>query len=199
MNHKRRTLYFCVVLFTLLAACAPRSTPTVTAAPATAAPVTLAPPVVASPTTRGAVSSPSAVPPTLVTVNLSGPEMKLGSTYPYVDGTILLAVPGGEFTMGHGGSDNPVHKVTIGDLWIYSTKVTNQQFAFCVAQGKCDPPDPTDNPAYSDFRRANDPVVGVTYAQGTAYCTFVHGALPTEAQWEKTARGPNGNLFPWGG
>jgi formylglycine-generating enzyme required for sulfatase activity len=197
MNHLRRTFYVCMVLLTVLAACAPKSTPTATAAPATAAPQTVAP-VVASPTTVTAVPSDTTIPPTLITVNLAGPPMKLGSTYPYVDGTILLAVPGGDFIMGHGGSDNPIHTVTIGDLWIYSTKVTNQQFAFCVAQGKCDPPNLTDNPAYNDFRRVNDPVVGVTYAQGTAYCTFVHGALPTEAQWEKSARGPNGNLYPWG-
>jgi formylglycine-generating enzyme required for sulfatase activity len=192
MQYLRRTSYVWLVLLTLLAACAPNSTPTATAAPAASAPA------VPSPTTLVAVPSDTTTPPTLVAVSLSGPPMAVGSMYPYVDGTILVAVPGGPFTMGHGGSDNPQHIVTLGDFWIYSTKVTNQEYARCVASGQCTAPNLIDNLGYTEYPRANDPVVGINYDQSAAYCTYVHGRLPTEAEWEKTARGPDANVYPWG-
>ena len=174
MNRMRLMFYACMVLVVLLAACAPASTPTPSAAA----------------TTLPTASSTG--------VSLAGPPMQVGSTYLYYDGTTLVAVPGGPFIMGHGGTDDPVHTVTLSDFWIYSTKVTNQQYQYCVNMQKCDPPDLTDNQGYNDFTRSNDPVVGVNYADAAAYCDFAHGQLPTEAQWEKTARGPNGNIYPWG-
>lgn len=133
-----------------------------------------------------------------VTVDLAGPPMELGSRYTYVDGTVLVAVPAGAFIMGYNFADNPVREVTVGDFWIYSTKVTNTQYALCVQSGKCTPPDPESSPTYGDARYVKFPVTGVTHAQAADYCSFVHGRLPTEAEWEKTARGPEGNIFPWG-
>lgn len=141
-----------------------------------------------------------AVEPTeaLVTIDLAGPPMEVGSKYPYVDGTILVAVPGGPFTMGYNSADNPVHEVTLSEFWIYSTKVTNSQYALCVQTGKCSPPEAINSPLFGNYRYINFPITGVNYDQAASYCTFVHGRLPTEAEWEKTARGPDGNLFPWG-
>ncbi len=136
--------------------------------------------------------------PTPVTVDLAGLAMELGATYRYVDGTLLVAVPAGPFTMGHGLEDNPEHIVTLGDYWIYQTEVTNRQYAFCVASGLCAPPDEGENPDYDDYSKANLPVVGVDYDQAASYCGWVHGRLPTEAEWEKAARGPAGNIYPWG-
>lgn len=124
--------------------------------------------------------------------------MEVGSTFPYVDGSILVAVPAGKFIMGADKADNPEHVVTLGDFWIQSTKVTNQQYALCVALGQCTPPDLTTNLRYQEIEFANNPVVGVTYDQAAAYCSFVNGRLPTEAEWEKAARGPDGNVYPWG-
>jgi len=124
--------------------------------------------------------------------------MQVGSTYLYFDGALLVAVPGGPFIMGHGGSDNPEHTVTLSDFWIYSTKVSNREFEQCVAVGKCTPPDPQDNPGYNDPEQQSNPVTGVNWAQSEAYCEYANGHLPTEAQWEKAARGPNGNIYPWG-
>ena len=102
---------------------------------------------------------------------------------------MLVAVPHGEFPMGHGTADNPEHKVVLSDFWIYSTEVTNSQYSLCVAQGWCTPPAPVDNPDFGALSVAQRPVVGVTYDQARGYCHFMGGDLPTEAQWEKAARG----------
>ena len=144
----------------------------------------------------GAASAPST--PSLVPVNLAGPEMTIGATWLYADGSLLVAVPAGVFTMGGGKLDGPPHQVNLPDFWIYRTKVTNFQYAYCVAVGGCTPPSKTANPGFDDYLRANDPVVGVDYSQASAYCTFVHARPPTEAEWEKAARGPDAALYPWG-
>ncbi len=162
-----------ILLLVGLAACAPGSTPAV---PGTGQP---------------GIPSPELV-------NLAGPEMKLGASWLYADGSLLVPVPAGVFTMGGGKTDNPAHQVDLSDFWIYRTKVTNFQYAYCVAVGQCTPPSRTENPGFTDPLRGNDPVVGVDYSQATAYCAFVHARLPTEAEWEKTARGPDANIYPWG-
>ncbi len=167
-----RRLYAGLVVL-LLAACA---------TPATSVPVTLTAPV------------PTA---TVAPVSLV-PAAAVGASMTYADGTTLVAVPNGPFKMGHGTAENPEHSVTLSDYWIYATKVTNAQYALCVAQERCTPPDPAENLEYAAFESRNDPVVGVTYDQAQAYCNYLNAALPTEAQWEKAARGPNGSSYPWG-
>ena len=196
MKRTRFMLYVGMVLMVLTASCTFSTTPTATLPPATSAPATSAP-VTSAPSTQ-APSAPPASTATTAPLDLAGPPMQVGSTYLYFDGSLLVAVPGGTFLMGHGGSDNPEHTVTLGDFWIYTTKVTNRQFQQCVAVGKCTTPDLNDDQTYSDPLHQSDPVVGVNWAQSAAYCDYAHGTLPTEAQWEKTARGPNGNLYPWG-
>jgi formylglycine-generating enzyme required for sulfatase activity len=193
-------LYVVVVFLLALAACAPKTAtattvPQVTEPPATQTatePPTLVPTVL--PTNTEAVV-PS---PTLVVFDLSGPPMQVGSTYLYVDGSILVAVPAGPFIMGHGGDDNPEHTVTLNDFWIYRSEVSNKQYALCVALGQCSPPDAATDNGYGEVLRVNEPVTGVNWDQAAAYCKFVKGRLPTEAEWEKTARGPDGNIYPWG-
>lgn len=143
-------------------------------------------------------STPTAEPSGLQPIDLAGPLMEVGSTYRYVDGTLLVAVPGGKFIMGGDKEDNPVHEVELSNFWIYSTKVTNAQYAGCVAAGKCTLPNPDHNPIFQEYKFINFPVTGVTHTQAAEYCEYVNGRLPTEAEWEKTARGPDGNLFPWG-
>jgi len=125
--------------------------------------------------------------------------MEVGSFYTYVDGAILAAVPGGPFLMGYNNYfDSKEHTVTLSDFWIYSTKVTNRMYAYCVRMGKCTVPDGRDDPSFDDPLHSNNPVVGVTWYQASEYCAFVGGRLPTEAEQEKTARGPDGNIYPWG-
>ncbi len=135
---------------------------------------------------------------TIAPVDLTGPPMEVGSTYLFVDGATLVAVPAGEFIMGNGRDDSPIKTVTLDEFWIYQAPVTNRQYAFCESVGQCTSPDLKENLVYSDPYRANDPVVGVDWSQAANYCEFVHGRLPTEAEWEKAARGPDGNTYPWG-
>jgi formylglycine-generating enzyme required for sulfatase activity len=161
------------------------------------------PPATGLPPTEPPPSPPTDIPiPTQAelkpVVDLAGPPMEVGSKYLYVDGTVLVAVPGGPFIMGYNFADNLEREVTVSDFWIYSTEVTNRQYALCVQLEKCSPPDPKNSPTYGDYRYLNHPVTGVNHTQAGEYCAFVKGRLPTEAEWEKTARGPDGNIFPWG-
>jgi formylglycine-generating enzyme required for sulfatase activity len=137
---------------------------------------------------------PTATAPPFVLV----PVVELGSSFVHMDGTTLVAIPNGEFLMGRGSADNPEHRVILSDYWIYSTEVTNSQYALCVAQGWCSEPDPDDNSEYQTHLARHRPVVGVSYDQATSYCSFVSGDLPTEAQWEKAARGVDARPYPWG-
>ena len=146
------------------------------------------------PPTEGVIEPPT---PTLVPVNLSGPQS--GDKIRWIDGSNLIYIPPGEFVMGNGGFDAPVRNVTLDGFWIYQTKVTNRMFAQCVAVGSCTAPtEELGGPVFSNPEYANHPVVGVTWDQAQAYCGWANGQLPTEAQWEKAARGLSGNLYPWG-
>jgi formylglycine-generating enzyme required for sulfatase activity len=150
----------------------------------------------APPTIPATLTAPAPT-PTSESINLAPPQ-EIGSAFVYADGTVLMAVPHGEFLMGHGMADNPEHTVILSDFWIYSTEVTNYQYSLCIDQGRCAPPDQSDNPEYQSFDGLNKPVVGVAYEQARAYCSFMNAELPTEAQWEKAARGAEGRPFPWG-
>jgi len=180
----------------MLNACNLGATPEATESPVEPSQV----PIATEPPALTEVPIVATEPPVIVPVpvDLSGPPMEVGSQFPYVDGSVLVAVPGGLFIMGHGGQDNPEHEVNVSDFWLYRAKVTNSQFAFCVLQGKCTPPSPDKNEGYGDPLKSNHPVTGVNYQQAVDYCSFVHGRLPTEAEWEKAARGPEGNIYPWG-
>lgn len=181
MKETTAKILFVLVLIALAAsACGPKSS-------ATQVPVT-----------APAATEPEPT-PTLAPIDLGGGLlMQVGATYSYVDGSTLVAVPGGEFTMGYGNEDNLEHKVTLNDFWIYRDEVTNGQYALCVSLGKCSPPTASLDIYYGQDLHRNEPVTGVKWDQAQAYCEFVNGRLPSEAEWEKTARGPAGNVYPWG-
>jgi len=176
--------FVCVLMLAFLfSACGTTPTPIVVVVTATSLP----------PTETQTVE-PTA---TLVPVPVSGPQN--GTTMKWVDGSTLVYIPPSEFIMGNGGFDAPIHAVAVDSFWMYQTKVTNRMFAQCVAVGACSAPtEELGGPVYSNPEYANHPVVGVTWDQAQTYCGWSQGQLPTEAQWEKAARGTDGNAYPWG-
>ena len=90
----------------------------------------------------------------------------------------------------------PQQNVTLGAFYMDRTEVTNAQYALCVAAGGCDPP--IDTTRYDDPAYTNHPVTNVTWAQAATYCAWADKRLPTEAEWEKAARGAEARIWPWG-
>jgi len=94
-------------------------------------------------------------------------------------------------------AEMPQHEVCIDEpFWIGQTEVTNAQYAACVEAGACAPP--VDRTAYDDPANAEHPVIQVTWPDAMAYAQWIGGTLPSEAQWEYSARGPEGWIYPWG-
>lgn len=118
------------------------------------------------------------------------------------DGAVYVYVPAGKFVMGsNDGKDDekPVHEVTQDAFWIMQTEVTNAEYKKCMDAGFCSKPGNSDwdkSELWTKF--AQHPVVHVNWDQANTYAKWAGGHLPTEAEWEKTARGPYGNTYPWG-
>jgi formylglycine-generating enzyme required for sulfatase activity len=127
------------------------------------------------------------------------PTLGIGSTMtPERDSAVMVYVSGGTFQMGsrEGYDDEqPVHNVTLDSFWIDQTEVTNAQYRKCVEDGACNEPGCWDA---SELNALDQPVVCVTWYEAQAYCEWAGGRLPTEAEWEYAARGPQGNSYPWG-
>ncbi|TAJ23092.1 MAG: formylglycine-generating enzyme family protein [Nitrospirae bacterium] len=121
-----------------------------------------------------------------------------------------VLVPAGEFEMGAEGApagpdEAPKHKVTLDAFYIGKYEVTNRQYQAFVKTTGHRPPDNPDGPKYSIWKgttpldgTAELPVINVSWNDAVAYCKWVGGRLPTEAEWEKAARGTDGRTYPWG-
>jgi formylglycine-generating enzyme required for sulfatase activity len=119
----------------------------------------------------------------------------------------MRIVPAGPFTMGAdaGGEadEHPAHAVTLDSFFLDVTEVTNEAYGACVAAKACREKDleiASRNHAGPDkgFQKPRQPVVGVSWSDARAYCTFVGKRLPREAEFEKAARGTDGRRYPWG-
>jgi len=111
----------------------------------------------------------------------------------------MVRVPAGEFTMGSetGEEDEkPVHIVYLDEYYIDKYEVTNAQYRVCVEAEVCVPP--WNQERYGDVTKANHPVGSVYWEQAVIYCEWAGKRLPTEAEWEKAARGTDGRVYPWG-
>jgi len=118
-------------------------------------------------------------------------------------GETLLYVPKGEFTMGDDRSDAPIHTVYLDAFWIDQTEVTNKQYKACVDAGTCEPPSSESSYTHPNYygnpEFDNYPVIYVNWDKANRYCeVWTGGDLPTEAQWEKAARGTDARTYPWG-
>ncbi len=130
------------------------------------------------------------------------PELKMDSTMMKGrDGMTLLYVHAGEFTMGSDNGERgekPVHTVYLDAFWIDQTEVTNEMYAKCMEVGQCDPPNTSSIDYISISSYAKHPVVYMDWKTANAYCSWVGRRLPTEAEWEKAARGTDERTYPWG-
>jgi formylglycine-generating enzyme required for sulfatase activity len=126
-----------------------------------------------------------------------------------IDGASMVFVPAGDFLMGSGDADKnaragekPQHTVYLDAFWIDKFEVTNALYKKCVDAGKCAKPKEigsyTRNSYYGNPQFDNHPVIYVSWDNATQYCAWAGKRLPTEAQWEKAARGTDGRIYPWG-
>ncbi len=166
-----------------------------------------------SPATRGSIATQTPIQEVgslLATTELlpaaETPTLGFGSSMIGEDGATLMFVPQGEFTMGSNSNpdEQPIHRVDLDAFWIDQTEVTNAMYEKCVDDGACKQPtnaSSTLHPVYygnSEFD--NYPVIRADWNTANAYCSWAGRELPTEAQWEKAARGSGtiALIYPWG-
>ncbi len=126
-----------------------------------------------------------------------------------IDG--MSCIPGGSFVRGSEadrickqgevkripkdkGNHRPESKVTLQTYYMDVTEVTYSAYQKCAKAGKCR----RTKPSYKDYDRPTQPMVGVRWYDANQYCIAMGKHLPTEAEWEKAARGTEGELYPWG-
>ncbi|HEY6073728.1 MAG TPA: SUMF1/EgtB/PvdO family nonheme iron enzyme, partial [Anaerolineales bacterium] len=194
-----------LTLLLFLSACAPAQAtlpPTVTAATIpVAVPVTDVPRAIPTPLRQAVPTATFPVPPTTPTAT------QYVTRVTSADGMTQVFVPAGTLHMGgldvYADNDElPYHDVTLKAFWIDQTEVTNGMYGLCVQAGACRPPQKPSSakrPLYFGNSEFQDyPVIQITWGDAQAYCTWAGRRLPTEAEWERAARGDDMRTYPWG-
>jgi serine/threonine-protein kinase len=179
---------------------------------------TLTPSATITPTTYATLTL------TATPTNIPTPDVNLPIEIIVPSGGTMRLVPAGDFTMGSNvdsalaecienrGDDNcqtisfldeePVHTIFLKDFYMDVYEVTNALYKRCVDADECQPPKEIqsytrpsyyDNPSFDDY-----PVIYVNWNMAKIYCEWRGARLPTEAEWEKAARGTDGRTYPWG-
>ncbi len=157
--------------------------------------------------------APSTMPSTRPSITPSAsssptPSMPSSASPPPAAPVGMVLVPAGSFWMGCAPSyslceagEKPRHSVYLNAFYIDKTEVTVSAYKACVSAGSCTAPDPYDASSNCNWRwsgRDSHPINCVDFSQAKAYCSNASKRLPTEAEWEKAARGTDGRIYPWG-
>lgn len=139
----------------------------------------------------------SSEPSSTSTATSTLPPTPLPSKFIDSKGVPMALVSAGEFIMGSEAGDDAksVHTVYLDSYYMDIYEVTNAFYKDCVTIGVCSDPESGFYP-YKDY--SEHPVVNITWGQADQYCAWRGGSLPTEAQWEKAARGADERTYPWG-
>jgi formylglycine-generating enzyme len=197
-----------VGLMLLLSACSTSDTvvtqATLTAEPPTQQPTNTPPSQPTQTAEATEIAAPSPMPSATDDLEPSATPTSLPADTPLPDlmvdehGVEMVLVPAGEFVMG--SNDNmaaakPAHTVYLDTFYIDKFEVTNAQYLECVQAGVCTAGGGTRlrNPIFSEH-----PVMDVNWYHARDFCEWRGARLPTEAEWEKAARGTDERKFPWG-
>jgi formylglycine-generating enzyme required for sulfatase activity len=207
---KQRACLFIFILLFALAACMPKAQPSTTAGDlartltSTAIPPSSVPTLdltgtsTFTPVAPGTLLCSEGAPLTSTSPSSTLPDFLDAKNVP------MRFVPAGDFIMGseYNYLEKPVHQVYLNDYYIDKYEVTNGYYQVCVSTGVCEQPKYISsfqrgfyfgNTGYKDY-----PVIFVDWNMAKTYCEWRGARLPTEAEWEKAARGTDERSYPWG-